>query len=73
MLVSHDIHESLSIADYLCVVAEGKIVAQGKVADVQAMDSPWLQQFLSGSSEGPVAFHYPAAERSDECLLGGDS
>ena len=73
MLVSHDIHESLSIADYLCVVAEGKIVAQGKVADVQAMDSPWLQQFLSGSSEGPVAFHYPAAERSDDFLLGGDS
>lgn len=71
MLVSHDIHESLSIADYLCVVAEGKIVAQGKVADVQAMDSPWLQQFLSGSSDGPVAFHYPAAERSDDFQLGG--
>ena len=72
MLVSHDIHESLSIADYLCVVAEGKILAQGKVADVQAKDSPWLRQFLSGSSEGPVAFHYPAPDRSDDFLHRGD-
>lgn len=72
LLVSHDIHESLSIADYLCVVAEGNIVAQGSVADVQAMDSPWLRQFLSGSSEGPVAFHYPAVSRSDDFLSRGE-
>ena len=70
ILVSHDIDESLAIADYLCVIAEGKVVVQGKVEDVKANASPWLKQFLSGSTDGPVDFHYPAASRADDFHLG---
>ena len=69
VLVSHDIRESLSIADYLCVLADGKVVAQGAVEDVKANASPWLNQFLSGSTDGPVDFHYPATNRADDFQL----
>lgn len=71
VLVSHDIEESLSIADHLCVLAEGKVVAQGSVEDVKANASPWLRQFLSGSADGPVDFHYPAADRATDFRLRG--
>ena len=73
ILVSHDIDESLAIADYLCVIAEGKVVVQGKVEDVKANASPWLKQFLSGSTDGPVDFHYPAASRAHDFHLGEKS
>jgi len=69
ILVSHDIQESLSIADHLCVLAEGKVVAQGTQASIQANASPWLQQFLTGSTEGPVNFHYPAPSCADDFQL----
>ena len=69
VLVSHDIDDSLSIADYLCVLSDGKVAAQGTVEEVKANASPWLKQFLSGSSEGPVDFHYPAANRADDFQL----
>lgn len=69
ILVSHDIDESLAIADYICVIAEGKVVAQGSVEAVKASATPWLKQFLTGSSEGPVDFHYPAASRADDFHL----
>ncbi len=71
VLVSHDIGESLSIADYLCVLVDGKVVAQGTVEAVKAKaaTSPWLSQFLSGSSDGPVDFHYPAASHAQDFQL----
>ncbi|WP_425451281.1 ABC transporter ATP-binding protein [Leucothrix pacifica] len=73
ILVSHDINESLSIADYLCVLAEGKVVAQGPVEVVKATASPWLKQFLTGSTEGPVDFHYPATSRANDFHLEAKS
>ncbi|MEN9429297.1 MAG: hypothetical protein RJA86_156, partial [Pseudomonadota bacterium] len=29
-------------------------------------DSPFVQQFLNGSPDGPVHFHYPAKSYSEE-------
>lgn len=69
VLVSHDIDESLSIADYLCVLADGKVVAQGSVEALKNTSSPWLKQFLSGSGKGPVDFHYPAESHAHDFQL----
>jgi ABC-type transporter Mla maintaining outer membrane lipid asymmetry ATPase subunit MlaF len=41
VIVSHDVDEVLSIADHVCVVSEGKIIAQGTKKDlVKGVD--WL-------------------------------
>ena len=60
IVVSHDVAEVLSIADYCYVVASGKVIAHGTPAQIQTSDSPWVQQFIKGESDGPVPFHYPA-------------
>ncbi len=70
VIVSHDIHETLSIADYIYVLANGQVIGQGTPAELQASDSPFVQQFLKGRPDGPVRFHYPAPAYRDD-VLGG--
>ena len=62
VVVSHDIAEVLSIADYAYVVADGKIAAHGAPSDLREHASPWVQQFLSGADDGPVSFHMKASD-----------
>lgn len=59
VLVSHDVDEVLSIADHACVLSEGRIIAEGTPAELMASDSAYVQQFLQGTADGPVPFHYP--------------
>lgn len=70
VIVSHDIHETLQIADHLVIISDAKVVAQGDAKTVQASDSPWVQQFIQAQSDGPVPFHYPAKAAYYEDLLG---
>ncbi|SPL69216.1 ABC transporter ATP-binding protein [Acinetobacter stercoris] len=58
IIVSHDVDETLSIADYIYVVAEGKIQGEGSPADIKAHASPFVQQFLTGAAEGPVDYQF---------------
>lgn len=58
IIVSHDVAETLSIADYIYVVAEGKVQGEGTPAELKAHPSAFVQQFLTGSVEGPVAYQF---------------
>lgn len=60
IIVSHDVTETLSIADYAYVIAEGKVIGQGTPEAIRHDQSPQLRQFLDGLPDGPVPFHYPA-------------
>lgn len=58
VLVSHDVNEALSIADYAIVIAEGGVKGAGTPEELlaQKAESPWLTQFLDGLPDGPAAF-----------------
>jgi phospholipid/cholesterol/gamma-HCH transport system ATP-binding protein len=60
IVVSHDVQEIMRIADYIYVVANGKIMGQGKPDDLRDHPTPWIKQFMQGLPDGPVPFHYPA-------------
>ena len=68
VVVTHDVHESLKIVDYIYFVSEGRIVAEGTAAAVQASEDPFVRQFVDGEPDGPVPFHYPARGYRDEIL-----
>jgi len=68
IVVSHDVAEVLSIADYAYVVSGGKVQDHGTPEAIRASRSPWVQQFLQGAPDGPVPFHYPAARSYAEEL-----
>ncbi len=60
LVVSHDMHETLSIADYVFVLADGKVIGRGDPESLLKDKSPFVRQFMHGKKDGPVAFHYPA-------------
>jgi len=68
IVVSHDVRELASIADDSYLLSDGKVAAAGAPAQLKQSDSPAVRQFMNGSEEGPVAFHYPAPDYATQLL-----
>jgi phospholipid/cholesterol/gamma-HCH transport system ATP-binding protein len=68
IIVSHDVREILTIADYIYVVSDGKVIDHGSSLQIQQSESLWVQQFIKGAMDGPVHFHYPAPDYMDDLL-----
>lgn len=62
IVVSHDVPEVLSIADYAYIVAGQKIIAHGSTAELQANQDARVRQFIDGIADGPVPFRFPAGD-----------
>jgi len=60
IMVTHDIHHSLELADYVYFMARGAIIASGTPQEVLNSKDPWVHQFVSGAADGPVQFAFPA-------------
>lgn len=60
IVVSHDIHETVSIADLIYIIADGKVMGCGTAEELRASESEQIRQFMHGLPDGPVPFHYPA-------------
>ncbi len=71
IVVTHDVHESLQIVDYIYFVSEGKVVAQGTPEEIRASKDPWVHQFVCAEADGPVPFHYPSEPYREQMLGGG--
>jgi phospholipid/cholesterol/gamma-HCH transport system ATP-binding protein len=69
VIVSHDVAETASIADYIYVIANGKIIGEGTPPQVFNDNSPLVRQFIHGLPDGPVPFHYPAVDYIEDLLL----
>ena len=71
IVVSHDIHETFSIADYVCILSEGKVAAAGSPEELLNSDSKFVQQFVHGKPDGPMPFHFPADSFENDIMSGG--
>jgi phospholipid/cholesterol/gamma-HCH transport system ATP-binding protein len=72
IMVTHDIHESLLIVDYIFFMSGGRVVAQGTPDEIRASDDPFVHQFVHAEADGPVPFHYPASAFEQDLLRGGE-
>ncbi|MFC3110629.1 ABC transporter ATP-binding protein [Undibacterium arcticum] len=70
ILVSHDVHESFLIADYVYFLSQGKIVAEGTPAEMLTSSDPYVKQFVHAEADGPVPFHYPGKSLAQDLGLG---
>ena len=61
VIVTHDVVEGRSIADYLYLLGDGKVIGQGPPEEMTDSDLPQVRQFMNGLPDGPVGYHYPAA------------
>jgi phospholipid/cholesterol/gamma-HCH transport system ATP-binding protein len=71
VIVTHDVTETLPLVDYVYFMAEGRIIAEGTPTEVRRSGVPFVEQFVSGAKEGPVAFHYPAPGYAADLGLAG--
>ena len=62
IIVTHDVQEALGVVDYVYFMAAGRVIAEGTPATIRRSHEPFVNQFVNGSSEGPVPFHYPAPD-----------
>lgn len=73
IVVTHDVNEVLSIADYAYIVAEKHIIAGGTPDELRDNQDMRVKQFLEGLADGPVPFHYPADDyKRDLCNSRGN-
>ncbi len=72
LVVSHDLNETASIADYLYLIADGEVIGEGSPGEMKASDDPRIKQFMKGLPDGPVPFHYPARDYREDLLRGFD-
>lgn len=73
ILVSHDVQETVAIADYIYVLSGAKVVGHGTPEELGRTDSEWVDQFMEGLPDGPVPFHYPARDYMEDLLAAPPS
>ena len=68
VVVSHDVQELATIADDSYLLSAGRVAAAGAPAQLRASNSAAVRQFMTGSADGPVPFHYPAPDYATQLL-----
>jgi phospholipid/cholesterol/gamma-HCH transport system ATP-binding protein len=68
VIVSHDVQEVCSIADYIYILSGAHIIGEGTPNEIANSHSAEIQQFIKGLPDGPVPFHYPAPSYQEDLL-----
>ncbi len=70
IIVTHDVTEVLALVDYVYFMADGAVVAQGSPEQIRDSQEAFVHQFVYGEADGPVPFHYPAADYRKDVFAG---
>lgn len=70
IIVTHDLNETMRLADRVVVISEGRVHADLTPAQIRDSQDPFIRQFADGLPDGPVPFHYPAKPYAQEVLRG---
>lgn len=68
IIVSHDVEETCSIADYIYLIEGGQVIGHGTPLELKNSIQPQVKQFMHGEADGVVPFHYPARPYTEELL-----
>ncbi|UCH54154.1 MAG: ATP-binding cassette domain-containing protein, partial [Pseudomonadota bacterium] len=71
VVVTHDVAEACTIADYIYLVGGGRVIARGTPDEMNASTSAEVKQFMAGLPDGPVRFHYPGGDYAADLMQDG--
>jgi phospholipid/cholesterol/gamma-HCH transport system ATP-binding protein len=54
VVITHDMKSAYTVGDRISMLYNGRIVASGTPAEIQASPDPIVNQFVSGLAEGPI-------------------
>ncbi|MEI7764805.1 MAG: ATP-binding cassette domain-containing protein, partial [Comamonadaceae bacterium] len=66
IFVSHEIKQTLEIADHVVILDSGRLAFQGSVDEVRKSTDPLVFQYVNQRPDGPVRFHYPAVSMEED-------
>ncbi len=55
--ITHDMASARTIADYVAMIYEGKIIWDGPVKQLYDSGNSYVEQFIHGRADGPIAKH----------------
>jgi len=70
IFVSHELEQTLAIADHVIILANGKVATQGTPEEVRHSTDPLVYQYVNAEIDGPVRFHYPGPTVEQDFGLG---
>jgi len=68
VVVTHDVEAGLSIADYVVLLWQGEIIAEGTADDIRHSDDARVNQFIEGKPDGPIPFSRSSVTYIDDLL-----
>ena len=73
VFVSHELKQTLAIADHVIVLANGKVAIEGTPDDVRNSTDALVYQYVNAKPDGPVRFHFPGLAVDADFALAGTS
>jgi hypothetical protein len=71
ILVSHELGQTLEVADEVIVLDQGRVAFQGPVVQARTSSDPLVYQYMHEQPDGPVRFHYPAVDLKQDFGVAG--
>ena len=71
VVVSHELKQTLALADHVIVLANGKVALEGTPDEVRNSTDPLVYQYVNARPDGPVRFHFPGLPVDEDFALAG--
>lgn len=68
IVVTHDVHAGLDIADHVILLWQGKVIAEGTADMIRNSDDERVRQFIEGRPDGPIPFSRSETAYVDDLL-----
>lgn len=69
IVVTHAVEEAMRIADKIVILYRGKVLAEGTPQEIRESADPLVQQFITGSPDGPISFHASSKDFREDLLI----
>lgn len=70
VVVTHDMKSVFSIADRVAMLYEGRVLEVAKTEEIKKSKNPMVQQFISGSPDGPIKFFQQKDDYLEQLMKG---
>ena len=70
IVVTHAVEEAFKTADKIVILYMGKVLADGTPSEIRQSEDPLVQQFITGSPDGPLSFRASSKDYREDLLVG---
>jgi len=69
IVVTHAVDEAMRIADKIVILYMGKVLAVGTPKEIRESTNQLVQQFITGSPDGPISFHASSKDFREDLMV----